>query len=152
MNKILRRIVFLVAFTASSLCVVQGARQSDRSGPGEGGIPHYCKTDGGVLGPYPNDGRVKVGDPCFGTDSSGRQHYGTAVMSKGNGNNEDTDNTGDSDDTASQGSIPHYCKTDGGVLGPYPNDGRVKVGDPCFGTDSSGRQHYGTAVMSKSNQ
>jgi hypothetical protein len=31
------------------------------------GVPHYCQTDAGVLGRYPNDGSVKVGDPCYGT-------------------------------------------------------------------------------------
>jgi len=50
---------------------------------GQGGVPHYCKTSVGVLGPYPNDGSVKVGDACFGTTPDGQRHEGTAVMSKG---------------------------------------------------------------------
>ena len=48
---------------------------------GQGGVPHYCKTDAGVLGPYPNDGSVKVGDACYGT-KNGRRYDGVAVMSK----------------------------------------------------------------------
>jgi hypothetical protein len=53
----------------------------------KGGVAHYCKTDAGVLGPYPNDGSVKVGDPCFGTDKNGQRHDGVAVMSQ-RGNDE----------------------------------------------------------------
>ena len=49
-----------------------------------------------------------------------------------------------------QSGVPHYCKTDAGVLGPYPNNGNVKVGDACYGTDVNGETHNGTAVMSKS--
>ena len=48
-----------------------------------------------------------------------------------------------------QGGVPRYCKTDAGVLGSYPNDGSVKVGDSCFGT-KGGRRYEGVAVMSKS--
>ena len=59
---------------------------------GQTGVPRYCKTDAGVLGPYPNDGSVKVGDPCFGTDASGQRHDGTAVMSKNQSNTDDSEN------------------------------------------------------------
>ena len=45
-------------------------------------VPRYCKTDAGVLGPYPNDGSVGVGDPCYGT-KNGQRYEGVAVMSKG---------------------------------------------------------------------
>jgi hypothetical protein len=48
---------------------------------GQAGVPHYCKTDAGVLGPYPNDGSVKVGDACYGT-KNGQRYEGVAVMSK----------------------------------------------------------------------
>ena len=48
-----------------------------------------------------------------------------------------------------QSGVPHYCKTDAGVLGPYPNDGSVRVGDPCYGT-KGGQRYDGVAVMSKS--
>jgi hypothetical protein len=47
----------------------------------QSGVPRYCKTDAGVLGPYPNDGSVKVGDACFGT-KAGQRYEGVAVMSK----------------------------------------------------------------------
>jgi len=52
------------------------------SGPvyAQGGVPHYCKTDVGVLGPYPNDGSVGVGDSCYGT-KNGQRYDGVAVMS-----------------------------------------------------------------------
>jgi hypothetical protein len=113
------------------------------SGPDD--IPHYCKTDVGVLGPYPNDGSVRVGDPCYGT-KNGRQYYGVAVMNK---SGDDSASSGRKDRDGSQNKdddIPHYCKTEVGVLGPYPNDGSVRVGDPCYGT-KNGRQYYGTAVM-----
>jgi hypothetical protein len=33
-------------------------------------------------------------------------------------------------------------------LGPYPNDGSVKVGDSCYGT-KNGRRYDGVAVMSR---
>jgi hypothetical protein len=50
--------------------------------PSADGFPHYCKTDVGILGPYPNpDGQVKVGDSCFGTQN-GQRYDGVAVMSK----------------------------------------------------------------------
>jgi hypothetical protein len=45
------------------------------------GVPHYCDTEAGVLGPYPNDGSVKVGDSCFGTQN-GQRYDGTAVMNR----------------------------------------------------------------------
>ena len=48
-----------------------------------------------------------------------------------------------------QGGVPRYCQTDAGVLGPYPNDGSVKVGDSCFGT-KNGQRYDGVAVMSSS--
>ena len=45
--------------------------------------PHYCSTEVGVLGPYPNPGcRVKVGDACFGTDKQGQRQEGTVVAEK----------------------------------------------------------------------
>jgi hypothetical protein len=102
-------------------------------------VPHYCATSAGVLGPYPNDGSVHVGDPCFGT-KNGRKYYGTAVMSADSSGGEEHRSGRNAD------SVPHYCSTDAGVLGPYPNDGSVRVGDPCFGT-KNGRKYYGTAVM-----
>ena len=102
------------------------------------GIPRYCKTDAGVLGPYPNDGSVKVGDPCYGT-KDGKRYEGVAVMSKSGGGEKD-----------SEAEVPHYCKTDAGVLGPYPNDGSVKVGDSCYGT-KGGKRYEGVAVMSKTD-
>ena len=40
---------------------------------------------------------------------------------------------------AQSNQVPHYCRTDVGVLGPYPNDGSVKVGDSCFGTKNGRR-------------
>ena len=49
-----------------------------------------------------------------------------------------------------QGSVPHHCKTDAGVLGPYPNDGSVKVGDACYGT-KNGQRYEGVAVLSKTD-
>jgi hypothetical protein len=87
--------------------------------------PRYCKTDAGVLGPYPNDGSVKVGDACYGT-KGGQRFEGVAV-------------------TNNNVSPPRYCKTDAGVLGPYPNDGSVKVGDACYGT-KGGQRFEGVAV------
>jgi hypothetical protein len=112
-------------------------------------VPHYCKTAAGVLGPYPNDGRVRVGDPCYGT-RNGRRYEGTAVMSPGG---DDKDNTGGGADRRnnSDDDAPHYCKTDAGVLGPYPNDGSVRVGDPCYGT-RNGRRYEGVAVMSRTGE
>jgi hypothetical protein len=114
-------------------------------------IPHYCKTGAGVLGPYPNDGSVRVGDPCFGT-KDGRRYDGTAVMARDD-NDEDADNTSREEPTrrppnSQSDGVPHYCKTGAGVLGPYPNDGSVRVGDPCYGT-KNGRRYNGTAVMSR---
>lgn len=114
------------------------------------GLPHYCKTDVGVLGPYPNPGNVNVGDSCFGT-KNGQQYNGVAVMSKsGNADNSGNDdgNNRPSKNSNSNG-LPRYCKTDAGVLGPYPNPGNVHVGDACFGT-KNGQRYDGVAVMSKS--
>lgn len=110
--------------------------------------PRYCSTDAGVLGPYPNPGcKVKVGDPCFGTDSQGQRREGIAVA--GRGKAERKDPAGEKPDSG-KGDCPRYCSTDAGVLGPYPNPGcRVKVGDPCFGTDSRGQRREGTAVAGR---
>jgi len=47
--------------------------------------------------------------------------------------------------------VPQYCQTDAGVLGPYPNDGSVKVGDACFGT-KNGQRYEGLAVMSPNSK
>jgi hypothetical protein len=85
---------------------------------------------------------VHVGDKCYGTADDGSKHYGTAVMTK-SGNGDGNGNAGGNE------GVPHYCKTDVGVLGPYPNDGSVHVGDKCYGTADDGSKHYGTAVMSK---
>ena len=106
--------------------------------------PHYCKTEVGVLGPYPNPGNVHVGDPCFGT-KNGQRYEGEAVMGKDN--DEPKDGMGKDNDGPKDG-LPHYCKTEVGVLGPYPNPGNVHVGDPCFGT-KNGRRYEGEAVMGK---
>jgi hypothetical protein len=111
----------------------------------QGGVPRYCKTDAGVLGPYPNDGSVKVGDSCFGT-KDGQRYEGVAVMSKSG----DSGGVGSDQGGSGKGGVPHYCKTDAGVLGPYPNDGSVKVGDSCFGT-KDGQRYEGVAVMNKSS-
>jgi len=80
------------------------------------------------LGPYPNDGSVKVGDPCFGT-KNGQRYNGTAVMGRSGGGG-----------GGGKSGVPQYCETEAGVLGPYPNDGSVKIGDPCFGTKNGQRQ------------
>jgi hypothetical protein len=121
----------------------KGGSEDDGGGGGEkkGGVPRYCKTDAGVLGPYPNDGSVGVGDPCFGT-KNGKRYEGVAVMS--NGDSEDDGGDGGE----KKGGVPQYCKTDAGVLGPYPNDGSVGVGDRCFGT-KNGKRYEGVAVMGK---
>jgi hypothetical protein len=108
----------------------------------QGSVPHYCKTEAGILGPYPNDGSVKVGDSCYGT-RNGQRYEGTAVMS-----NNSNANVSDDGGSSSKGGVPHYCKTEAGILGPYPNDGSVKVGDSCYGT-RNGQRYEGTAVMSK---
>lgn len=109
-------------------------------------VPHFCKTDAGVLGPYPNDGTLKVGGKCYGTDQQGQRHVGTAVLSR---NDNDAAGGGSAESGAKSGKIgvPHYCQTDAGVLGPYPNDQSLSVGDPCYGTDSNGQRHDGTLVM-----
>jgi hypothetical protein len=107
-------------------------------------LPHYCKTSVGVLGPYPNPGSVQVGDTCFGS-KNGRRYWGTAVM--GPDRSDDTDDR-PSGNSRRKEEIPHYCSTDVGVLGPYPNDGSVHVGEPCFGT-KNGRRHEGTAVVGR---
>ena len=111
---------------------------------GQDDLPHYCQTSVGVLGPYPNPGNVQVGDSCFGT-KNGRRYPGTAVM--GPERNEDTDDHS-SGNGQSKDELPHHCRTEVGVLGPYPNDGSVHVGDPCFGT-KNGRRYEGTAVVRK---
>jgi hypothetical protein len=116
---------------------------------GQSGVPHYCKTDAGVLGPYPNDGSVKVGDACYGT-KNGRRYEGVAVMSKNDGGDDEDSGGGSKRGNTSNTGVPHYCKTDAGVLGPYPNDGRVKVGGACYGT-KNGRRYEGVAVMSKTD-
>jgi len=123
---------FAICLFAFSTLSIVGSAQS--------GLPRYCKTDVGILGPYPSDPRVHVGDSCFGT-KNGQRYEGTAVMSK----------TGEHDDPSpdSKDSLPRYCKTDVGVLGPYPSDPRVHVGDSCFGT-KNGQRYDGTAVMSRS--
>jgi hypothetical protein len=115
------------------------------------GAPRYCKTDVGVLGPYPNDGSVAVGDACYGTDANGQRHEGTAVMSR-SGSSSSAGGGGNSGrgGQSSNSGAPRYCKTDVGVLGPYPNDGSVAVGDACYGTSADGQRHEGTAVMSRS--
>jgi hypothetical protein len=101
-----------------------------------------------VLGPYPNDGSVKVGDACYGT-KNGKRYEGVAVMSKSDASDDD-DNGGDGKGSSSKGGVPRYCKTDAGVLGPYPNDGSVKVGDACYGT-KNGKRYEGVAVMSRTD-
>jgi len=115
---------------------------------GQGGVPRYCRTDAGVLGPYPNDGSVKVGDACYGT-KNGQRYEGVAVMSKSGGGGDDDSGGGSKGSSTSKGDVPRYCKTDAGVLGPYPNDGSIKVGDACYGT-KNGQRYEGVAVMSKS--
>lgn len=100
------------------------------AGTTSNGLPRYCRTEAGVLGPYENPGNIRVGDPCFGT-KDGRRYDGTAVMGP-----ESTRTTSD---------LPRYCKTTAGVLGPYDNPGNVRVGDPCFGT-KDGQRYEGTAV------
>jgi hypothetical protein len=115
---------------------------------GQGSVPHYCKTEAGVLGPYPNDGSVKVGDACYGT-KNGKRYEGAAVMGKSTDSG-DSDNGGGSKGGGSDKGVPHYCKTDAGVLGPYPNDGSVKAGDACYGT-KGGKRYEGVAVVSKSD-
>ena len=101
---------------------------------GQEGLPRYCDTEAGVLGPYDNPGNVRVGDPCFGT-KDGRRYDGTAVM-------------GRSRPTPRPERLPRYCDTEAGVLGPYPNSGDVQVGDPCFGM-KDGQRYEGTAVTSR---
>ena len=123
-----------------------GDDDDGKGGGSKDGVPHYCKTDAGVLGPYPNDGSVKVGDPCYGT-KDGHRYDGVAVMSK-SGSGDDGSHGGGGKGGGSKDGVPHYCKTDAGVLGPYPNDGSVKVGDPCYGT-KDGQRYEGVAVMSK---
>ena len=62
--------------------------------------------------------------------------------------NDKSDESNSSNGRDSNSDVPHYCQADVGVLGPYPNDGSVKVGDSCFGT-KNGRRYDGVAVMSK---
>jgi len=124
--------------TALALALVARPAQAQQ-------IPHYCDTEVGVLGPYPNDGSVHVGDACFGT-KNGKRYEGTAVMGR-----DDSSTGSDSDKGRRRGGdsrddVPHYCDTEVGVLGPYPNDGSVHVGDACFGT-KNGKRYEGTAVM-----
>lgn len=107
--------------------------------------PHYCKTEVGVLGPYENNGSVGVGDRCFGT-KNGRRYWGTAVMNR-SGSSE-SDDQGNGSSRRKDDKVPRYCSTEVGVLGPYPNDGSVRVGDPCYGT-KNGKRYEGTAVMGK---
>jgi hypothetical protein len=126
-----------------------GGGSSDKGGGGEsrkgdGGLPRYCKTDAGVLGPYRNPGNVAVGDPCFGT-KNGTRYEGVAVMSPSDGGGGSSDNGG-GESRKGNGGLPRYCKTDAGVLGPYQNPGNVAVGDPCFGT-KNGTRYEGVAVM-----
>jgi hypothetical protein len=141
----LRQLVLALAVYTMSLAL----HAQDRN------VPHYCKTDAGVLGPYPNDGSVGVGDPCFGT-KNGRRYEGVAVMKKTSDEDKDSGDTGSKRGGTSQGAakqdrnVPHYCKTDAGVLGPYPNDGSVGVGDPCFGT-KNGRRYEGVGVMKRTS-
>jgi hypothetical protein len=125
----------------------RGASDDNAGGGGasekKGGVPRYCKTDAGVLGPYPNDGSVGVGDPCYGT-KNGKRYEGVAVVTRGG-----SDDDAGGGASEKKGGVPRYCKTDAGVLGPYPNDGSVGVGDPCYGT-KNGKRYEGVAVMSPS--
>lgn len=135
---------------------VAGRSQTGRSrsedqdrGSNQQDCPRYCSTDAGILGPYANPGcKVKVGDPCFGTDKQGQRRDGIAVAGRGKAEPDDaTDRKPDS----GKENCPRYCSTDAGVLGPYPNAGcKVRVGDPCFGTDSQGRRREGIAVTGRS--
>jgi len=59
----------------------QDAEDSSRAG-GQG-LPHYCCTSGGKLGPYPNPDartgqRVPEGGACYGTTRFGQVAYGVA--------------------------------------------------------------------------
>jgi hypothetical protein len=115
-------------------------------------LPQYCKTEAGVLGPYTNPGNVKVGDPCYGT-KNGQTYSGVAVMSKGGGDENDNvvpggSNQGRRQPGGNNDDLPHYCKTEAGVLGPYPNPGNVHAGDPCYGI-KDGQTYYGVAVVNR---
>ncbi|WP_437748029.1 C39 family peptidase [Sorangium sp. So ce1504] len=54
------------------------------------------------------------------------------------------------DTTTGAGSttLPQYCCTPYGTLGPYPNPGDVHIGDPCYGTDIYGNVYTGRACES----
>lgn len=126
----------------------RGKSEDRERGSSQDDCPRYCSTDAGILGPYANPGcKVKVGDPCFGTDDQGQRREGTAVTGRGKAEQKEPP---DKKTGSSRDDCPRYCSTDAGVLGPYQNPGcKVKVGDPCFGTDSQGRRREGTAVIGK---
>lgn len=44
-------------------------------------------------------------------------------------------------------TLPRFCCTDVGKLGPYPNPGNVYEGDNCWGTTRMGQVAYGRACF-----
>jgi hypothetical protein len=100
--------------------------------------PSYCCTPAGKLGPYTNNTSVEEGGACFGTDSKGQRHDGTACYGEA-----DEKAGGESNEKS---AYPQYCCTNAGKLGPYENK-TVKEGGACYGTDTKGQRHEGTACF-----
>ena len=65
-------IVALIALTSATSTKNTGLTQQKE-------YPKYCCTDAGVLGPYDNNS-VPEGGACYGTDSKGQRHEGTACF------------------------------------------------------------------------
>jgi hypothetical protein len=131
-----RLILFKVVFTG--VCVMRFAANEAASAQG---LPQYCCTSAGVLGPY-NNTSVPLGGACYGTDSQGQRQNGTACFgpggSGGGGSNSVAPGAG--------ASYPQYCCTSAGRLGPY-NNTSVPIGGACFGTDTQGQRQNGTACQ-----
>lgn len=117
------------------------------------GLPQYCCTQAGVLGPY-NNTSVPLGGQCYGTDSRGQRQNGTACFGPqgaGGGTPFGQQGAGGGNSNVPQSGtsgmgLPQYCCTSAGRLGPY-NNTSVPVGGACFGTDAQGQRQNGTACQ-----